>query len=297
MAGVAPLDLAALGTAGAVERATLPARPSPPPAHPPLQSRRRRGPDPGSRSRAHCDRRRLRWPPPAASLGFVEPSHRLRRDQRAQAPVRTPERRRRRSREAGRWRRGGLPGSRYPPRRSAAHRARRRRPPEARRSASGHRPQVGRSPRLPRAACGACQRPKLHPDQRIGVRGPALCVARRNPRAVRDTARPCPRRVSVTAFCQPAGVGIRRLAGEEGFEPSDGGSKVRCLTTWRLPNGTSILPGDRVSRRLGQALVAAAAAATSRLTAAPCRVSQSVTTSTNSTGTSSIGTCPAPSNS
>jgi IS30 family transposase len=25
------------------------------------------------------------------------------------------------------------------------------------------------------------------------------------------------------------------LAGEEGFEPSDGGSKVRCLTTWRLP--------------------------------------------------------------
>ena len=27
------------------------------------------------------------------------------------------------------------------------------------------------------------------------------------------------------------------LAGEEGFEPSNGGSKGRCLTTWRLPNG------------------------------------------------------------
>lgn len=27
------------------------------------------------------------------------------------------------------------------------------------------------------------------------------------------------------------------LAGEEGFEPSNGGSKVRCLTTWRLPSG------------------------------------------------------------
>ena len=25
------------------------------------------------------------------------------------------------------------------------------------------------------------------------------------------------------------------MAGEEGFEPSNGGSKVRCLTTWRLP--------------------------------------------------------------
>src|SRR5580658_823692 len=38
---------------------------------------------------------------------------------------------------------------------------------------------------------------------------------------------------------------IHRFAGEEGFEPSDGGSKVRCLTTWRLPSGMSILPGDR----------------------------------------------------
>jgi hypothetical protein len=27
------------------------------------------------------------------------------------------------------------------------------------------------------------------------------------------------------------------LAGEEGFEPSNAGSKVRCLTTWRLPSG------------------------------------------------------------
>ena len=26
------------------------------------------------------------------------------------------------------------------------------------------------------------------------------------------------------------------MAGEEGFEPSNGGSKGRCLTTWRLPN-------------------------------------------------------------
>ena len=26
------------------------------------------------------------------------------------------------------------------------------------------------------------------------------------------------------------------MAGEEGFEPSNGGFKGRCLTTWRLPN-------------------------------------------------------------
>src|ERR1035441_1316341 len=28
-----------------------------------------------------------------------------------------------------------------------------------------------------------------------------------------------------------------RMGGEEGFEPSNAGSKVRCLTTWRLPTG------------------------------------------------------------
>lgn len=33
--------------------------------------------------------------------------------------------------------------------------------------------------------------------------------------------------------------GWRAEAGEEGFEPSNGGSKVRCLTTWRLPRGTT----------------------------------------------------------
>ena len=27
------------------------------------------------------------------------------------------------------------------------------------------------------------------------------------------------------------------MAGEVGFEPTNGGFKGRCLTTWRLPNG------------------------------------------------------------
>ena len=31
----------------------------------------------------------------------------------------------------------------------------------------------------------------------------------------------------------------RRVAGEVGFEPTNGGSKGRCLTTWRLPNTDS----------------------------------------------------------
>ena len=26
------------------------------------------------------------------------------------------------------------------------------------------------------------------------------------------------------------------ISGEEGFEPSNGETKTRCLTTWRLPN-------------------------------------------------------------
>jgi hypothetical protein len=38
-------------------------------------------------------------------------------------------------------------------------------------------------------------------------------------------------------FCAFAVLSIvrRRLAGEDGFEPSNVGSKDRCLTTWRLP--------------------------------------------------------------
>lgn len=38
------------------------------------------------------------------------------------------------------------------------------------------------------------------------------------------------------------------MAGATGFEPANGGTKSRCLTTWRRPNGT----GDRglVSYRL-----------------------------------------------
>ncbi len=30
----------------------------------------------------------------------------------------------------------------------------------------------------------------------------------------------------------------RTMAGAVGFEPTYGGSKVRCLTTWRRPNGS-----------------------------------------------------------
>ena len=27
------------------------------------------------------------------------------------------------------------------------------------------------------------------------------------------------------------------LAGDEGFEPPNGGTRTHCLTTWRIPNG------------------------------------------------------------
>ena len=55
----------------------------------------------------------------------------------------------------------------------------------------------------------------------------------------------------ITSVCLPPGLSgtynhdlygrlsappTKPMAGEEGFEPSNGGSKGRCLTTWRLPN-------------------------------------------------------------
>ena len=28
-----------------------------------------------------------------------------------------------------------------------------------------------------------------------------------------------------------------KMAGDEGFEPPNGGTRTHCLTTWRIPNG------------------------------------------------------------
>lgn len=35
----------------------------------------------------------------------------------------------------------------------------------------------------------------------------------------------------------------KKMAGQEGFEPSDDGTKTRCLTAWRLPNTHNLLSG------------------------------------------------------
>src|SRR5260370_21888198 len=35
---------------------------------------------------------------------------------------------------------------------------------------------------------------------------------------------------------------LKAMAGAVGFEPTCGGSKVRCLTTWRRPNGCRFAP-------------------------------------------------------
>ena len=35
----------------------------------------------------------------------------------------------------------------------------------------------------------------------------------------------------------PAGVFYFFVAGDEGFEPPNGGTRTHCLTTWRIPNG------------------------------------------------------------
>ena len=37
---------------------------------------------------------------------------------------------------------------------------------------------------------------------------------------------------------------MRCLAGAAGFEPADGGTKSRCLTTWRRPNGGGLIAGS-----------------------------------------------------
>src|SRR5258705_539395 len=40
-----------------------------------------------------------------------------------------------------------------------------------------------------------------------------------------------------------AGRSSKTMAGEGGFEPPNGGSKGRCLTTWRLPNRSCLQDG------------------------------------------------------
>ena len=39
----------------------------------------------------------------------------------------------------------------------------------------------------------------------------------------------------------PAGVFFFILAGDEGFEPPNGGTRTHCLTTWRIPNRTKLI--------------------------------------------------------
>ena len=40
-----------------------------------------------------------------------------------------------------------------------------------------------------------------------------------------------------------AGVIVRILAGAEGFEPSHGGTKNRCLTAWLRPSKSALYSG------------------------------------------------------
>jgi hypothetical protein len=62
----------------------------------------------------------------------------------------------------------------------------------------------------------------------------------------------------LVSFAAPVGG----AAGEGGFEPPNGGSKGRCLTTWRLPNTVDakllmirvvaiIPPGSSIAMTLG----------------------------------------------
>ncbi len=51
------------------------------------------------------------------------------------------------------------------------------------------------------------------------------------------TPRGEPNSVSEETKNSPAGVFYFFVAGDEGFEPPNGGTRTHCLTTWRIPNG------------------------------------------------------------
>jgi hypothetical protein len=88
--------------------------------------------------------------------------------------------------------------------------------------------------------------PQRAEDEGEGAR---LCRASREkdlPSPYRNTGVPGQSKQMRKPATQPTRA---RLAGEEGFEPSNGGSKVRCLTTWRLPSGTTILTAHRPKSR------------------------------------------------
>ena len=98
-------------------------------------------------------------------------------------------------------------------------------------------PRSGRSRLGRRLACGGA-----------GDRPRGSTAAPRGRRRVGGaTAAP---RSPVTLRSGRAGAASPRLAGEDGFEPSNAGSKVRCLTTWRLPSAASMVaPGRSASAR------------------------------------------------
>src|SRR5215218_9075294 len=53
---------------------------------------------------------------------------------------------------------------------------------------------------------------------------------------------------TIAAFAG-ARVNIRRLAGAPGFEPGNGGTKNRCLTTWRRPSSPVVPESDATYRQ------------------------------------------------
>src|SRR5205823_9292411 len=65
-----------------------------------------------------------------------------------------------------------------------------------------------------------------------------LADYRKNSTALTIWARPLSRQLDAGSV----GPWIRTMAGAPGFEPGNGGSKVRCLTTWRRPNGSRAAP-------------------------------------------------------
>src|ERR1700737_540557 len=115
------------------------------------------------------------------------------------------------------------------------------------RTASGPESVSGVSPAFRRRLLGR--------GVRGGIAGLAALAARRGPgrfnvvQSFRCSRRGPDRTPSALQVTADPDLGcLKAMAGAVGFEPTDGGSKVRCLTTWRRPTCSAVRPQYMVDR-------------------------------------------------
>ena len=63
------------------------------------------------------------------------------------------------------------------------------------------------------------------------------CAVVTSDRALGEPTEASPTLLAKKQKNSPAGVFYFFVAGDEGFEPPNGGTRTHCLTTWRIPIG------------------------------------------------------------